>query len=104
MDGWDFKSGVPSEQGGRWVRFPCTSAISSLSTFLTQPFLPFPFLPSLQGDILDYRTQRPLRSGAETTGHKQGKDCMSCALGELNKLDRQSVEFSKRKRVGLLIQ
>jgi hypothetical protein len=29
---------------------------------------------------------------------------MSCALGELNKLDRQSVEFSKRKRVGLLIQ
>ena len=21
-----FKSGVPSEQGGRWVRFPCTSA------------------------------------------------------------------------------
>jgi hypothetical protein len=23
----DFKSGVPSEEGGRWVRFPCTSAI-----------------------------------------------------------------------------
>jgi hypothetical protein len=22
----DFKSGVPSEEGGRWVRFPCTSA------------------------------------------------------------------------------
>jgi hypothetical protein len=22
----DFKSSVPSEQGGRWVRFPCTSA------------------------------------------------------------------------------
>jgi hypothetical protein len=23
----DFKSGVPSDEGGRWVRFPCTSAI-----------------------------------------------------------------------------
>ena len=22
----DFKSSAPSEQGGRWVRFPCTSA------------------------------------------------------------------------------
>ena len=22
----DFKSGVPGEQPGRWVRFPCTSA------------------------------------------------------------------------------
>jgi hypothetical protein len=22
----DFKSGVPSAEGGRWVRFPCTSA------------------------------------------------------------------------------
>jgi len=22
----DFKSGVPSDEGGRWVRFPCTSA------------------------------------------------------------------------------
>ena len=25
----DFKSGVPGEQLGRWVRFPCTSAIAS---------------------------------------------------------------------------
>jgi hypothetical protein len=27
----DFKSSVPSEQGGRWVRFPCTSAIMFIS-------------------------------------------------------------------------
>ncbi len=29
----DFKSGVTSEQGVRWVRFPCTSANGIFSTF-----------------------------------------------------------------------
>jgi hypothetical protein len=29
---------------------------------------------------------------------------MRCDLGKLEKLDRQSVEFSKRKRGGLLIE
>jgi hypothetical protein len=33
----DFKSGVPSEEGGRWVRFPCTSAIIADNHFNLLP-------------------------------------------------------------------
>ena len=63
----DFKSGVPSEKGGRWVRFPCTSAIifynikylSSVSLHnirhqtVTQPLkLPLFHLPKISNNSL----------------------------------------------------